>query len=158
MQKNHFKNNKGFTGADIIISLGILTLFAGFITTLSYNTYLANSQAKRLSQATSYIVSVFEYAESSQEIAWWEDKTDNGTDDEFTTGLITSFNADDDDSVEFVNYGANSDKPYTVGIKAEKYKEGDLDLVKNVTVNVTYKVGSKDQTIEMTHAILKNTT
>ena len=130
------KNNKtkrssesGFTGADVLIAIAIITLFTGLVTSISYNIYLATMSTQRMSQANAYISDVF--AQSDK--LYYDDVT--------TNGLTTYFN------------DKYKNTAYTVTITVDQYKpngDASLDLVKIITMNVKYKVGSKDQKLEMT--------
>ena len=65
MRKKILKEQKGFAGSDALISVLIITLFAGLIATISYNIYLSNTSVKRMSKATGYIVDMFEYIDKT---------------------------------------------------------------------------------------------
>ena len=124
------KKQNGFTGADVLIAIAIITLFTGLVTSIAYNIYLATSSTQRMSQANAYISDVFAQVDK----LYYDDVT--------TNGLTTYFSG-------------KSKTGYTVTITVEKYSDIDpskypLDLIKKVTMDVNYKVGNKDQKLEMT--------
>lgn len=148
------KQQKGFATSDALIAILIIALFAGLVASISYNIYLANSSIKRMSNANSYIVDVFEYIDK------------NYYDDITIENLINYFNnkyyyAEDgttvktDAQAKAINSGEeNADTPYTVELNITNYNETEgntdkFDLVKEIVIKVSYKLGGKNQTIEM---------
>ena len=108
----------------------------GIIATLSYNIYVTSSSLKRSSKALEYITSTFEYVATQY--------YDNVTEDN-----IKEYINNLDEKIS-----TNEGKPYKAQVSVTKYNqiEGNtdkLDLVKEITMSVTYKLGDKDQTIEI---------
>ena len=144
MKKVKLKNNAGFAASDALIAIIIITIFTGIIATLAYNIYLSNASLKRMSKASNYIVDIFEYVDK----LYYEDVNDEN--------LLSYVNEKyESTEVEAVN---NQDTlvqaPFKIIIKVQKYNEitgneEKLDLVKEVTATVKYKLGNKDQSIEM---------
>ena len=134
--KRFLKSNKGITGADAVLGVALAILFSGIIATLSYNIYVTSSSLKRLSKALEYITSTFEYVATQY--------YDNVTEDN-----IKEYINNLDEKIS-----TNEGKPYKAQVSVTKYNqiEGNtdkLDLVKEITMSVTYKLGDKDQTIEI---------
>ena len=134
--KRFLKSNKGITGADAVLGVALAILFSGIIATLSYNIYVTSSSLKRSSKALEYITSTFEYVATQY--------YDNVTEDNIKE-YINNF----DEKIS-----TNEGKPYKAQVSVTKYNqiEGNtdkLDLVKEITMSVTYKLGDKDQTIEI---------
>lgn len=134
--KRFLKSNKGITGADAVLGVALAILFSGIIATLSYNIYVTSSSLKRSSKALEYITSTFEYVATQY--------YDNVTEDNIKEYIN---NLDEKKST-------NEGKPYKAQVSVTKYNqiEGNtdkLDLVKEITMSVTYKLGDKDQTIEI---------
>lgn len=134
--KRFLKSNKGITGADAVLGVALAILFSGIIATLSYNIYVTSSSLKRSSKALEYITSTFEYVATQY--------YDNVTEDN-----IKEYINNLDEKIS-----TNEGKPYKAQVSVTKYNqiEGNtdkLDLVKEITVSVTYKLGDKDQTIEI---------
>jgi len=170
-------SESGFTGADVLVAIAIITLFTGLITSISYNIYLATSSTQRMSQANSYISDVFAQADK----LYYDDVTANG----IINTTDTSYNADD--LILYFNnkYNTNSNSeilasattlvsggnggwelstslntPYQIGISMQYYTPSglteippdgtnSLDLVKIITMDVRYKVGGKQQDLVM---------
>ena len=134
--KRFLKSNKGITGADAVLGVALAILFSGIIATLSYNIYVTSSSLKRSSKALEYITSTFEYVATQY--------YDNVTEDN-----IKEYINNLDEKIS-----TNEGKPYKAQVSVTKYNqiEGNtdkLDLVKEITMSVTYKLGDKDQTIEI---------
>ena len=134
--KRFLKSNKGITGADAVLGVALAILFSGIIATLSYNIYVTSSSLKRSSEALEYITSTFEYVATQY--------YDNVTEDN-----IKEYINNLDEKIS-----TNEGKPYKAQVSVTKYNqiEGNtdkLDLVKEITMSVTYKLGDKDQTIEI---------
>lgn len=143
MKNTKLKDNKGFAASDALIAVLIIALFTGIIATLIYNIYLSNTSLKRMSKANGYIVDVFEYI----------DKTYYGEVNQ--EDLIKYFNDKYNTEAQAVSNNEQSvNTPYKVIINVEKYNELEgnsdkLDLVKQITMQVNYKLGSRDQKIKM---------
>ena len=152
--KNKIKSQKGFAASDGLIAVLIIALFAGLIATVSYNIYLANSSIKRMSKATNYIVDMFEYIDK----VYYDYVTvDNLTDyfnnkyyyeDDKTTPKEDSEVKIKEQETEVLSV------PFEASVSIIKYNEQEgnedkIDLVKEITMQVNYKVGNKSQTIEM---------
>lgn len=153
MKERILKEQKGFAASDALIAVLIITLFAGLIATISYNIYLANSSIKRMSKANGYIIDLFEYIDKTY------------YDDVNKENLIQYFNNkyyyDQDNAT--VKSGAEAkiqedteivDTPFKITLQLVNYNETEtnedkFDLVKEITMKVEYKVGNKNQTIEM---------
>lgn len=153
MKIERLKNNNGFAASDALIAVLIIALFTGIIASLLYNIYLSNASLKRMSKANGYIVDMFEYIDK----IYYEDVNKDN--------LITYFNnkyyyqedgATPKQNVEVMagNDITTLNTPFKVIINVQNYNEIEgnedkLDLVKQITMSVTYKLGGKDQTVEM---------
>ena len=138
--KNFFKKQNGFTTADIVVAIGIIILFTGIITTISYNIYLASTAVKRNSLANSYIITVFEEVEKKQ--------YDEVEEEALIEFFETKYSGDSSVSID-------GNTPFNVTIEVKPYESvsgtnSQLDLIKEVTIKVSYRVGSKIQEIKMT--------
>ncbi len=135
--KRFLKSNKGITGADAVLGVALAILFSGIIATLSYNIYVTSSSLKRSSKALEYIKSTFEYVATQY--------YDNVTEDNIKNYISTKLDG---------KISINEGTPYKAQVSVTNYNqmEGNtdkLDLVKEITMSVTYKLGDKDQTIEI---------
>lgn len=154
MKKEILKEQKGFAASDALIAVLIIALFAGLIATISYNIYLSNSSIKRMSKANEYIVDVFEYIDKT----YYDDVTKENIIKYFNDkyyydqdGVTPKSNAE----VKIKEQdGETLNTPFKAEVNIVKYNETEgntdkLDLVQEITITVTYKLGNKDQTIEM---------
>ena len=153
MTIKNLKKENGIAASDALIAVLIITLFTGIIASLLYNIYLSNASLKRMSKANGYIVDVFEYIDK---IYYDEVSEDN---------LISYFNEKyyyKEDGVtpnEQAEVMGGKDEgeintPFKAMINIQKYNQTEgntekLDLVKEITMTVKYKLGNKDQEIEV---------
>lgn len=150
MKERILKEQKGFAASDALIAVLIITLFAGLIATISYNIYLSNSSIKRMSKATSYIVDVFEYIDKS----YYDDVTKDSLVSYFNDKYYQETNPEV--KAKLIGGAEEINTPFKVEIGVENYNETEgntdkLDLVKEITMTVRYKLGNKDQEITMKH-------
>jgi type II secretory pathway pseudopilin PulG len=141
------KENKGFTQVDIIIALIILTIFTSTIAALFLNLSNEYKKAERKSEAANIAVTVIERVK----------QLDYAKIDKNLTNL-SSLN----------NLLSNNDKisiedGYTVSIAVLNYKDysenkgKDIeDLVKKITVKVTYTVGNNQQEVKLETLVTTN--
>lgn len=135
--KRFLKSNKGITGADAVLGVALAILFSGIIATLSYNIYVTSNSLKRSSKALEYITSTFEYVATQY--------YDNVTEDNIKGYINNKLDG---------NISIEGTTKYVATVNITKYNqiegnEDKLDLVKEITMSVTYKLGDKDQTIEI---------
>ena len=156
--KKILKEQKGFVASDALIAVLIITLFSGLIATISYNIYLSNSSIKRMSKATEYITRTFEHIDKES----YENITINGL-EQFFNNNQTVFDVNNNQiNIKSNNpeetaksIGDLTNPAFTIDVFINYYNktEGNtdkLDLVKEITMTVKYKLGNKDQEIIMT--------
>ncbi len=147
MRNKIFKGQKGIAGTDALIAVLLIALFSGLIATISYNIFISNSSISRMSKATSYIVDVFEYVDK----IYYEDVTKDNIVNYFNSKYYTG----DKSEVKMKSTAEETvNTPYVAEINITKYNQtegnsGKLDLVEEITMTVTYKLGGKEQKIEM---------
>lgn len=153
MKNKTLRAEKGFAASDALIALLIIALFAGVIATISYNIYLANSSIKRMSKATGYIVDMFEYIDK----IYYDDVTTDNLTNYFNNkyyyesdGTTVKTNAE----VKIAKENEEIDTPFKAEITLINYNETEgneekIDLVKEITMKISYKLGNKEQEIEM---------
>ncbi len=144
MKKRNLKNSDGFVASDAIMAIIIITIFTAIIATLAYNIYLSNSSLKRMSKANNYIIDIFEYVDK----LYYEEVTE----EKLITYLNEKYNSSGVKAVNDEN--TDVETPFKIIIKVQKYNElegneGKLDLLKEVTATVQYKLGNKKQSITM---------
>lgn len=133
--KRFLKSNKGITGADAVLGVALAILFSGIIATLSYNIYVTSNSLKRSSKALEYITSTFEYVATQ----YYDDVTEDNIKDYINNEL--------DENISIADSTTGTTK-YVATVSVE-IPDNTIDLVKEITMSVTYKLGDKDQTIEI---------
>lgn len=152
--KTNIKDQKGFATSDALIAVMIIALFTGLISNILYNIYIANSSLKRMSKATGYIVDMFEYIDKN----YYDDVTIEKLTSYFNNKYY--FEADmstekEDAEVKLVeSEDEEVNTPFKAQLEIVKYNEipgneNKYDMVKEINMKVNYKLGNKDQTIEM---------
>lgn len=155
--RNKIREQKGFATSDALIAVLIIILFSGLIATISYNVYLSNSSIKRMSRATGYITNVFEYIDKE----YYDNITVNGLKNYINNNQTTFntannlINISSNNANEATTTIGNSNPAFTMDIYIEYYNKTQgntdkLDLVKEITMTVKYKLGNKNQEITMT--------
>lgn len=148
--KKILKKENGIGSTDALIAILIITLFTGLIATLLYNIYISNTSIKRMSKANMYVIDILEYAEK---IYYSDLDNTNNLLDHFTY-LETSQDLEEpeDENLERMwSVEGSPESGYNVRVVLDKYvpDNDSLDLVRKITVNINYKVGSKEQNIEV---------
>lgn len=154
MKTTKIKEQKGFAASDALIAVLIIALFSGLIAAISYNIYLSNASLKRMSKANSYIVDMFEYIDKT----YYDDVTQENLASYFNNKYYYEQDGVTPKSNSEVKLKTSAEENVNTPFKAEvtivKYNEIEgntdkFDLVKEITMKVSYKLGNKDQTIQM---------
>ena len=130
--KSKLKKEEGISGVDITIAIGIIIVFVSIIAVVYINLYMVNIGIERMQRATNYAVQILEKAE--------ELDYDNVTEENFAPDTNRNIQ------------GINISKGYNVNITIEKYAPEDVedvDVVKKIHVTVSYKVGKKEETVNL---------
>ncbi|MNT21913.1 hypothetical protein D3C72_1572700 [compost metagenome] len=130
----NLKNNKGITGIDISVALGILIIFVSAITSLSYNFVTSSRNIERKSKATYLAIEVIE---NIKEIDY--------------NSIIDQMSVTDVEQLS--GREVNKYDGYSLDITSRLY--GESDVLKIVTVKVEYKVGKSIENVEISTAIPK---
>lgn len=140
--KLNLKDNKGFTSVDLGIALVVIIIFTIIMTSISYNVYLSQTEAKRTANALNYAVDIFEHigAIDYEEVEASYDIFDIESLKKFEYNFVGTEKGAD---VVRGNIGT-----YQVELKIEDYN--GKDKIKIISLNITYPV-SKNNTekIEM---------
>lgn len=140
------KEEKGISGIDIVVSVIILTIFITLIGNIITNINLNSKDIERKTQATSYAVDEIETIKASGYLATYEDKGINQED-------IISEQDINDESGYFTGYHKKvTIKDYQL-IKNDTTKE--KNVLKQLTVEISYKSRSKDKNIQISTYITK---
>ena len=147
----NFRNNKGFTGVDISVSLIVIVLFVSIIATLLYNFGITSKAVNRKATATDIAILKIEEIKQSNNY------------DTLEQDFAGIENLDLDENGQIIQGG-----PYTVTISVEKYIDSDYaqnltteeknnmkDVIKIVTVMVEYTVGNNKEGFDISTVITK---
>lgn len=136
------KKANGIAGVDIVISVIIITIFIAVIAVLTFNIQRNNEEIKRKSEATSYAINII------------EDIKRKG----FSILPKVGQNTIADYPDGYINENGSS-TPYYQEIRVEDYSEQDntkeAEVIKIVTVNISYKSGNNDENVKISTAIVK---
>lgn len=134
------KEEKGLTGVDIAISIVVMTIFIAMIANLIANITLNTQDIKRKSTATSYAVQEIEKIKAQGYI-----------DDYNSKGIDSEDVLKDEDiysNSEFSGYHKKvTIKDYVLVTNNKNKKQ---DIVKEITVEISYKLGGKDKKVTIT--------
>ena len=132
------RSEKGFTTADIIVSLMVIVIFVGIIASGYYNYYLASTGISRSSAALSYTIDVIETVEEMN----YADVTEQSVNEKIQQ-----------------LYSSNAiPEGYEISATVQKYNEtsgntAKRDLIKTLTVTVRYELGKKTEQIQISRLI-----
>ncbi len=139
------KDEKGLTGVDITISIIVMTIFMAMIANLIVNIKLNTQDIKRKSTATSYAVQEIEKIKAQGYI---NDYDSMGINSEETLKDEDIYN-----NSEFSGYHKKvTIKDYVLVINNNTKTK---DIVKEITVEISYKLGSKDKKIVISTYVSK---
>ena len=131
------KNQKGFSGVDIVIAMALLVIFVPLITTLFVNIYMNWMTTKRNAMANAYATKIIEKA---QEMYF-----DEVTQDFFDGYITVDDNINDGKLYIPAGYTVN----ITVGNSLINGEEQSVELVKTIDVSVSYNVGKNNENVTM---------
>lgn len=142
MSIKSIKDEKGLTGVDIAISLVIVTMFVAIIANLIANINLDTEKMDRKSKALAYAVQEIETRRA--------------------TGYIEKYNGMKEETLKEEDIYNNSEFTgyhKVVSIKDDILVENSgtktADTTKQITVEVFYKLGNKDESIKISTYISK---
>lgn len=164
----NFKNNKGITGVDLSVSLIIVVLFVGIISSLVYNFATTSKNINRKSIATSIATQKIENLK--------QDFISNGSEENSDIKTITTYEYGEVDKstgeISFYdpNYKTTPYKVETIVTKFSDYTDSSYisglsneerarireeNLLKIVDVTVSYNVGSRVENVQIKTAITR---
>lgn len=143
--KNKIKQNKGFTGMDLSISLIVILISIAIISTMIYNLYLSGAGMKRNVIATDYAINILEDIQAT-EYASVTFKQEESTTLKTKLDKMLKVTGNCDNNTNTYNANVNS---YDITIKIEKYSdkfnEGEKeDYIKIITVKIQYNLGKNN--------------
>ena len=138
--KKKYVLNKGIATGDIIIAITIVIMFVSVITTMFYSYYISITARNRANTAINIMIDIIENVKLASY---------NGLNDASLDDLITRFK----------NKG-QIQSGYNVEANVQKYNEiagneTKQDIIKILTVNVSYLVGDKNENLEIRTLIIK---
>lgn len=139
------KEEKGFTGIDIAISLIVITIFIAMIANLIANINLTAQDTNRKTIATSYAVQEIEKINAQGYIESYDSK---GITKEDILKEEDIYNGS-----EFTGYNKKVViRDYVLVVNDTTKKS---NIVKEITVNISYKVGNKEKNVKISTYVAK---
>lgn len=143
----HKKSEKAIAGIDISISIIIITIFISIIANLIVNINLNYEETKRKTTATSYAIQEIEKIKA---IGYKENYNNKGIND---TEIIQESDILDSEK-NFTGYHKKIFIKDYVLIKQDYTKT--QNLVKQIIIEISYKVGNKDRNVSISTYIAKD--
>ncbi len=140
------KNEKGFTGIDIVVSVIIITIFIALIANLIANINLKSTGIERKSEATSYAVQEIEKIKAQGYKMDYEDKG--------VSNIDVLEEQDININGKFSGYHKKTIIKDYVLIQNDSTKEANL--VKEITVQISYLLANKEQKVEISTVVVKD--
>ena len=149
------KNQKGYTGVDIAISVVVITIFIALIGTLVFNFNSNSNEIEYRSKALDYAINKIEelkaYDINDQKIIDFETATSNGT-------------AAENEILDKNNKGTGYYEKIEVVDAKDIISDDDLGnsrvgvpgLVKKVTVTVSYQFRNQTKSVELSTIVAKD--
>lgn len=128
-------NNRGITGIDISVALGILILFVSIIASLSYNFVTSSRNVERKTRATYMAIEIIEDIKQIDYNSIINGEMQIADIEQLTGKTINKYDG------------------YTAKISSALYDQNDV--LKIVTVRIEYTVGKTSENVEIKTAISK---
>lgn len=140
------RSQRGFSQIDIVISVILITIFIALIGNLIVNINLNAKNVERKAMATSYAVQEIEKIKARKYVQDYDDKGIDREDIIEEKDIVNS-------TGEFLGYHKK------VSIKDYVFIQGDntkqKNLVKEIIVEISYKVGNQDKNVKILTYIAK---
>lgn len=144
----NFKEEKGIAGIDIAIAVIVLAIFVSIISVLMFNVQKNDEEIKRKSEATSYAINIIEEIKGkgfsilpvagTNKIEGYEDKYITEEGQEKATPYYQEVTVQDYSELE-----------------QNKDKDVEAEVLKIVTVKVSYKSGKNTENVEISTVMTK---
>lgn len=144
----NLKEEKGIAGIDIAISLIVITVFVSIIAVLMFNIQKNEEEIKRKSEATSYAIDILEEIKG-QGFAILPSAGTNKI-----TGYEDKYITEDGQEKATPYYQEVTVKDYSE-LEQNKDKDVEAEVLKIVTVKVSYKSGKNTESVEISTVITK---
>ena len=130
----NMKSNKGNTGVDIIISLGIIVVTLTVLISLYFSLYISNIEIERRTQAISYGTQILEKVSEY----YYSDVTNEN----FEQSTLPNGRKQ--------IAGIEISNGYDVSVNVSNYTYNDIsDVLKKVEVTIRYKISNKQHTLTL---------
>ena len=151
----NLKNNKGFAGVDISISIILILIFVPTLFGAIYSIQRNNNWVKRESQAIRIASDVLEIAKAQD----YDDVTFESNSN-FVESLNTKYgNCNISSNTAECSCTGQDGEYYKINVDVSNYyptgTESSEDLVKKVNVIVTYMLGNDEKTVEIATVLQK---
>lgn len=151
---NKLKSQKGITGIDLTLSLILIMIFISIIASLSLNASTSLASKRRLELLSNCITQIMEKLDGIP----YENVVISDTESENTVSNIKQSNTNNysentfEHEVQKILNNKEEYKIFAIDIVKEKYiPEGEVDdLVKKITIKITYNLNNQDEKIEVT--------
>lgn len=151
MLKN-WKSQKGYTGIDVAISISILSIFILIISTIFANIYVQYTEAQRDSVAMSYLTSTSELIDKMYyQHVYIEEPEDPADNENLGKRLIAIFGPNTSITRNSAAHKLEAiiSNNYKITIIINKHNPEGADLVKNVDIEVSYKIGEANKSLKI---------
>lgn len=142
----YIKEEKGYTGVDIAISIVIITIFISLVGNLIININTNSKNMERKTVATSYAVQEIEKIKSQGYIDNYENKGIDKQDIIEESDIL-------DEEGNFTGYSKKILIKDYIFIQDDNTKQSNL--VKELTVQILYNSGNKEQSVKISTYITK---
>lgn len=143
--KESIKNNRGYTGIDLSVSIMIILISVSVIATMVYNLYFTGAGMKRNVIATNYAINILETIQATDySLVTFNNEEDENLQLKNTLDNLLKTNG----SINNNKYINNLNDYYNITITIEKYQDrfpsGEKeDYIKIITVSIDYNLGKK---------------
>lgn len=131
-----FKTEKGITGVDVAVAISIVVLTIGVVTAIYINTTNKSKESIRYSAATRIATQIVENIQSM-------------TYDELvyrcSNSSYSSSSSDSDGNI----FGVNVPTGYSASVTAPEITSNEVDVIRDVTVNVSFSISNTTETITL---------
>ena len=141
------KSEKGYTGIDIAISVVVLFIFVSLIAMLSYNMNSASKEIELKSEAASLAIEAIEEMKNIHFAEIKDRSEENGTSQYFPT--------DTTKELEEIEGKQGFYKRIVIEDYADKHPDKNEGLVKKITVQIQYMFKGKEQKVELSTIVSK---
>ena len=142
------KEEKGIAGIDIALSVIVIAVFVSIIAVLMFNIQKNEEEIKRKSEATSYAIDILEEIKG-QGFAILPSAGTNKI-----TGYEDKYITEDGQEKATPYYQEVTVKDYSE-LEQNKDKDVEAEVLKIVTVKVSYKSGKNTESVEISTVITK---